>query len=86
MSYAEIVEAVKKNARRRQDGDLTLQQALEAKRIELGLSMRSFAAVLGMDPSNYGRLIAREQLEMPMRAAKRAYALGVHADLLLSGE
>ena len=62
--------------------ECTLADALEFRRDQYGLNKGEFAALLGMQASHYGEIV-RGKRGMPLRAIKRAYAIGVPADVLL---
>jgi len=62
--------------------EVSQSDALEAKRIELGLKQCEFAKVLGIMPKHYIDIKAGRR-KLCYRAARRAYALGVDADVLL---
>lgn len=56
--------------------------ALEFRRSQYDLTQRDFAELLGLTPGNYGEILAGRR-RLPINATKRAYAIGVPADLLL---
>ena len=62
-----------------------LIKALEFRRLQYDLTQRDFAAVLGLTPGNYGEILAGRR-RLPLTATKRAYAIGVPADVLLGDQ
>lgn len=56
--------------------------ALEFRRSQYDLTQRDFAELLGLTPGNYGEILAGRR-RLPINATKRAYAIGVPADVLL---
>lgn len=64
------------------DAEIMLAQALEAKRHELGLTQVEFGAALGISQQQYNNIKSGRRA-MCAPAIKRAYALGVGADVLL---
>lgn len=68
------------------DGSIgsTLGGALEAKHIELGLRQHEFARLLGMSRPHYSEIKHGHRM-LQMAAARRAFALGVDAGVLLAG-
>ena len=63
--------------------ECTLAYSLEFLRDQYGLSRGEFAVLLGLQRSRY-REIVNGKRGMPLNAIKRAYAVGVPADVLLS--
>ena len=62
----------------------TQGEALEEKRAELGLKKCELAAIIGVSKHYYSDLIAGRRM-LHLAAARRAYALGVDAGVLLAG-
>ena len=62
--------------------DVSIVDALEFRRDQYGLKRTEFAAVLGMTPGHYSEVISGKR-SLPINATKRAYAIGVPADVLL---
>lgn len=60
-----------------------LYKVLETKRIKLHLSKRAFASVLGVTPTFYCYFSKGKKPQLPLNATKKAYALGIPADILL---
>ena len=56
--------------------------AVEFRRSQCDLTQRDFAELLGLTPGNYGEILAGRR-RLPINATKRAYAIGVPADVLL---
>ena len=63
--------------------DVSLADMLEFRRDQYGLTASRFAMVLGLTASHYSEIVNGKR-DMPIRAAKRAYALGIPADMLLA--
>lgn len=63
--------------------ECTLAESLEFRRDQYGLSRGEFAALLGLQRSHYSEIVNGKR-GMPLGAIKRAYAIGVPADVLLS--
>lgn len=87
MSVETLLEAVKKAAKARQqpgadDVTQTIGEALEAKRKELGFNNREFAVVLGISDRHYPEIV-RGDRALTMALARRAFALGVSAKVIL---
>ena len=87
MSFDKILAAVQAAAKTRKeptetDSTPTVGEVFEQKRKELDLTMREFAVVVGLSPYHYNELIAGKR-PLTLRSAKRAYAIGVPADVLL---
>lgn len=62
-----------------------LADALEFRRDQYGLTRGDFAALIGLSLAHYGEVISGAR-SIPKRAMRRAYAIGVPADVLLSHE
>lgn len=87
MSVDALLDAVKAAAKSRKeapasDSSPTVGEALEAKRNELGLTAREFAVVVGLESRHYNEVVSGKR-PLTMKAAKRAYAIGVSAQALL---
>lgn len=61
---------------------VSVVDAMEFRRDQYGLTMAEFAAVLGMLPSHYSEFASGKR-PLTMKAVRRAYAIGVPADVLL---
>lgn len=62
--------------------EVSIADALEFRRDQYGLTQSEFAAILGMQKGHYSEIInGRRQL--PIGATKRAFAIGVPAEVLL---
>lgn len=59
-----------------------LPDALESCRNRYGLKMSEFTALLGLQRSHMSEIMAGKRA-LPINATRRAYALGVPADVLL---
>lgn len=57
-------------------------KALEDFRESLGLTQLEFAGLLRLHPGHYQEIVKGES-QLPIRAVRRAYALGISADSLL---
>lgn len=57
-------------------------EALEFRRDQYGLSKSEFAAILGLQKSHYCEIINGKR-QLPIGATKRAFAVGVPAEVLL---
>ena len=62
--------------------DVTIPNALEFRRDQYGLNQTEFAAVLGLNGSHYSEIV-RGKRSLPIEATRRAFAIGVPADVLL---
>lgn len=62
---------------------MTVGEALEAVRIKQKWSKATMARSLGMAPENYSSIINNNR-PVGIKVARRAYALGVPADVLLA--
>lgn len=62
---------------------VSLADALEFRRDQYGLTAAQFAGVIGMSPTHYSEVISGKR-DIPIKAAKRAFAIGVPADVLLA--
>lgn len=62
--------------------DVCIADALEFRRDQYGLSKSEFAAILGLQTSHYSEILNKKRL-MPILAVKRAFAIGVPAEVLL---
>ena len=60
-----------------------LADALEFRRDQYDLTKRDFAFLLGLTPGNYIEILKGVRKRLPIDATKRAYAIGVPADVLL---
>lgn len=60
----------------------SLIAALEFRRDQYELTQAEFAFVLGLYPSHYNEIIKGKRA-LPLRATKRAFAIGVPASALL---
>lgn len=65
--------------------DVTIADALEFRREQYGLSKHEFASILGLALSHYGEILGGNR-RLPLKATKRAFAIGVPADVLLQPE
>lgn len=64
------------------EGLPSVVDAVEFRRDQYGLTRSEFAAVLGLAPGHYSEFI-NGQRALPPKAMKRAFAIGVPADVLL---
>ena len=62
--------------------DVRITDALEFRRDQYGLTQREFAAILGLQNTHYSEIISGKR-RMTLGATKRAFAIGVPADVLL---
>ena len=60
-----------------------LVDALEFRREQYDLTKRDFAFLLGLTSGNYIAILKGVRKRLPIDATKRAYAIGVPADVLL---
>jgi antitoxin component HigA of HigAB toxin-antitoxin module len=60
----------------------SVADAVEFRRDQYGLTRREFAAVLGLSPGHYREIINGKR-RLPIGATKRAFAIGVPAEVLL---
>ncbi len=70
------------NANGKKIGFPSVVDALEFSRDQYGLSRHEFAAVIGVSPGHYSEIINGKR-RLSINAAKRAFAIGVPADVLL---
>lgn len=61
----------------------SLAESLEFRREQYGLTRLEWCAKLGIYPSHYSEIMKGKR-KLPLRATKRAYALGVPAKVLLA--
>ena len=62
--------------------EVRIVDALEFRRDQYGLTQREFAAILGLQNSHYSEIINGKR-RLTLGATKRAFAIGVPADVLL---
>lgn len=62
--------------------DVRVSDALEFRRDQYGLTQREFAAILGLQNTHCSEIISGKR-RLPLGATKRAFAIGVPADVLL---
>jgi antitoxin component HigA of HigAB toxin-antitoxin module len=62
--------------------DVSVVDALEFRREQYGLTPREFSAILGLQNSHYSEIINGKR-KLPIGATKRAFAIGVPAEVLL---
>ena len=62
--------------------DVAVGDALEFRRKEYGLSRRNFSLLLGLQESHYSEVVNGKK-RLSLNATKRAYAIGVPAEILL---
>lgn len=62
--------------------DVRIADALEFRRDQYGLTQREFAAILGLQNSHYSEIINGKR-RLTLGATKRAFAIGVPANVLL---
>ena len=60
----------------------SIGDALEFRRDQYGLDRLQFAVLLGIQPSHYSEVVTGKR-DLPITATKRAYAIGVPAEVLL---
>jgi antitoxin component HigA of HigAB toxin-antitoxin module len=65
--------------------DVSIPDALEFRRDQYGLSRTEFAALLGLGLGHYGEILNRKR-GIGKLAMRRAYAIGVPAEVLLQPE
>lgn len=63
--------------------NISLIDALEFRRDQYALSCKDWAFLIGMSQSHYSEVIHGLR-DLPIKATKRAYALGVPAEALLA--
>lgn len=66
-------------------GDVSIADALEFRREQYGLTQREFAAILGLQNGHYSEIVNGKR-RLPLGATKRAFAIGVPAEVLLQPE
>lgn len=69
-------------AQARQPVSVSLPDMLEFKRDQYSLTKAEWASVLGLGVSHYSEVL-RGKRGLPLSATKRAFAIGVPADVLL---
>ena len=62
--------------------DVSVADALEFRRDQYGLTQAEFAAILGLGKGHYSEVV-RGKRRLPLNATRRAFAIGVPADVLL---
>ena len=62
--------------------DVSISDALEFRRDQYGLTRSQFAALLGLGLNHYGEIISGKR-GIGKTAMRRAYAIGVPAEVLL---
>jgi len=62
--------------------DVSVADALEFRREQYGLTQTEFAAILGLQKGAYSEIVNGKR-RLPIGATKRAFAIGVPADVLL---
>lgn len=62
--------------------DVSVAEALEFRRDQYGLTQGEFAAILGLNKGHYSEIAAGKR-RLPIGATKRAFAIGVPAEVLL---
>ena len=62
--------------------DVSVADALEFRRDQYGLTKTEFAAILGLGKGHYSEILSGKR-QLPLNATKRAFAIGVPADVLL---
>lgn len=62
---------------------VSLVDALEFRRDQYDLPKCVFAELLGLTPSNYTEILNGKRKQLPVKAMKRAYSMGVPANVLL---
>lgn len=62
--------------------DISISSALEFRREQYGLSEREFAYILGLQASHYNEIVHGHR-ELTKKAMRRAFAIGVPAEILL---
>lgn len=60
----------------------SVADAVEFRRDQYGLTRSEFAAVLGLSPGHYSEFVIGKR-GLPIRAMRRAFAIGVPAEILL---
>lgn len=61
---------------------VSVAAALEFRRDQYGLTQSEFAAILGLQNGHYSEIVAGTR-RLPFGATKRAFAIGVPAEVLL---
>ncbi len=64
---------------------VSVADALEFRRDQYVLTQSAFAKILGLQKSHYSEIIHGKR-SLPIKAARRAFAVGVPADVLLQTE
>mgnify|MGYP000917390101 CR=1 FL=1 len=62
--------------------DVSVADALEFRRDQYGLTQSEFAAILGLQKGHYSEIVNGKR-QLPIGATKRAFAIGVPAEVLL---
>lgn len=62
--------------------EVSIVDALEFRRDQYGLTKEEFAAILGLQKSHYSEIVMGKR-GLPINATKRAFAIGVPAEILL---
>lgn len=65
--------------------DVSVADALEFRRDQYGLTQSEFAAILGLQKGHYSEIVSGKR-RLPLDATKRAFAIGVPAEVLLQPE
>ena len=65
--------------------DVSVADALEFRREQYGLTKSEFAAILGLQNGHYSEIVKGKR-RLPLAATKRAFAIGVPAEVLLQPE
>ena len=81
MTNAALIDKLEARARGNPDA-VPQAKALEDFREALGLTQLEFAGLLRLHPGHYLEIVKGES-QLPIRAVRRAYALGISADSLL---
>jgi antitoxin component HigA of HigAB toxin-antitoxin module len=62
--------------------NVSIADALEFRRDQYGLTQTEFAAILGLCKSHFSEVLSGKR-RLPLKATKRAFAIGVPAEVLL---
>lgn len=80
-STASVMRRLRRDVRPRKH-KVSVADALEFRREAYGLTRTQFCELLGMRPSHYSEVV-NGRTPLPIKATRRAFALGVPAEFLL---
>lgn len=81
-SKAARIKRLHKEATRRLKGLPSIASALEFRRECYDLTAAEFSKIIGIRPSHYSEIVNGKR-EIPKKAMKRAFAIGVPASVIL---